>query len=221
MNLFSKPSSPQRSGMTFPQGFLDFPKVGPGRRHRVGDHELDPRRLDDFNRVLCELSPQAPALTLDQVASAANRALGKHADGGVPPFVASRMQSLERLETLSEDRAFGPSAELRRQVRILHAYRMDHAGLIPDRIRVIGLLDDAVLVDVALQLLRDELADYEDFCRFRKLAAEFAGIDEAATGLARGQWLEAMQQAQASLAKVDAKPQRYVPDPRASLFHVV
>jgi uncharacterized membrane protein YkvA (DUF1232 family) len=95
------------------------------------------------------------------------------------------------------------------------------ADLIPDDLRVIGLLDDAVLVDVALQLLRHELAAYEDFCRFRKVAAEFAGMREADTGLTREHWLEAMLQAHSSLGRIDAKPhQRYVPDPRASLFHI-
>ena len=59
-----------------------------------------------------------------------------------------------------------------------------------------------------------------DFCRFRKLAAEFAGIDEDATGLHRGEWLEAIEQAHASLSRIDAKPHRFTPDPRASLFHI-
>ena len=130
------------------------------------------------------------------------------------------MEALQRLEALAEDTGFGPSPELRHQVRILQAYRSDDADLIPDRIAVVGLLDDAVLVDVSLQLLHDELADYEDFCRFRKVAAEFAGIAEADTGLTGSQWLEALQEAQVSLAKTEAKPRRYAPNPRASLFHI-
>lgn len=221
MNILpSKPIPANRNSMTFPHGFLDFLKVSPGRRHHVGDYELEPHRLDRFNEALHDLSPEAPAMTLDQIASAAKRALQKHPDGAVPPFVQSRMDALQRLETLAGDGDFEPSPELRRQVRILQAYRVDDADLIPDGIAVVGLLDDAVLVDVALQLLHDELADYEDFCRFRKVAAEFAGIDEDATGLTRAQWIEAIEQAQASLARVGAKPRRFVPDPRASLFHI-
>ncbi|HEX2596993.1 MAG TPA: hypothetical protein VHL61_11085, partial [Luteimonas sp.] len=82
-------------------------------------------------------------------------------------------------------------------------------------------LDDAVLVDVALQLLRGELADYEDFCRFRRVAAQFSDTSEAGTGLTRAHWLEAILQAHSSLGLVNGKPrQRYVPDPRTSLFHI-
>lgn len=220
MNLFSKATPVQRNSMTFPQGFLDFLKVSPGRRRHVGDYELEPQRLQRFNQALHDLSPEAPAMTLDQIASAAKRALQKHPDGAIPLFVQSRMDALQRLEVLADDADFEPSLELRRQVRILQAYRIDDADLIPDHLGVVGLLDDAVLVDVALQLLHDELADYEDFCRFRRLAAEFAGIDEDATGLHRGEWLEAIEQAHASLSRIDAKPHRFAPDPRASLFHI-
>jgi uncharacterized membrane protein YkvA (DUF1232 family) len=219
MNFFSRSAPAQRNSMTFPHGFLDFLKIGPGR-HQVGDYELQPQRLERFNQALHDLSPEAPSMTLDQIASAGKRALQKHADGGTPPFVQSRMETLKRLEALADDADFEPSLELRRLVRILQAYRSEDADLIPDGIAVIGLLDDAVLVDVALQLLHDELADYEDFCRFRRVAAEFAGIGEDATGLTRAQWLEAIEQAQASLAKVTAKPRRFAPDPRASLFHI-
>lgn len=209
-----------RSSMTFPHGFLDFLKVSPGRRHHVGDYELEPQRLERFNQALRDLSPEAPAMTLDQIATAAKRALLKHPDSDMPPFVQSRLTTLARLEALAADDDFGPSQELHRQLAILRAYRIDEGDLIPDAVAVVGLLDDAVLIDVSLQLLQEELAEYEDFCRFRKVAAEFAGIDESATGLTREHWMEAFQQAHVSLARATAAPKRFVPDPRASLFHI-
>ncbi len=213
--------SHRADSITFPHGFLDFLKVSPGRRHRIGEYELDPKQLETFNQALHALSPEAPALSLDQFAAAGERALARHGDGGMPPFVASRMAALARMETMAADAAWSPSTELIRQIGILVGYRRETNDLIPDDLRVIGLLDDAVLVDVALQLLRHELAEYEDFCRFRKVAAEFAGMRETDTGLTREHWLEAMLQAHSSLDRIDAKPhQRYVPDPRASLFHI-
>jgi uncharacterized membrane protein YkvA (DUF1232 family) len=211
----------QHDSITFPHGFLDFLRVSQGRRHRIGSCELQPARLERFNQALRALSPDAPSLTLDQMATAAERALAHHADGATPPFVASRMTALQRLEGMAADDAWQPSEEARRVVVVLRGYRNDNDDLIPDEEPVIGLLDDAVLIDVALQLLRGELADYEDFCRFRRVAAEFAGLTEADTGLTRAHWLEAMLQAHNSLDRVHARPrERYVPDPRASLFHI-
>ncbi len=210
-----------RDSITFPHGFLDFLRVSQGRRHRIGDYELDPARLEKFNQALTALSPEAPKMTMDQIASAAERALARHDDGATPPFVQSRMAALERLETMAADGDWGASDELQRQVDVLREYRRETGDLIPDAQPVIGLLDDAVLVDVALQLLRDELADYEDFCRFRKVAAEFANLPEDRTGLTRAHWLEAMVQAHTSISSVDAAGQhRYVSDARVSLFHI-
>ena len=213
--------APQRNSVTFPHGFLDFLRVSQERRHRIGTCELQPARLERFNKALRAISPNAPNLTLDQMAAAAQRALDHHRDGATPSFVQSRMAALRRLEGMAADEAWQPSDEARRLVVVLRAYRDDTDDLIPDAEPVIGLLDDAVLVDVALQLLRDELADYEDFCRFRRVAADFAGLAEDATGLTRAHWLAAMLQAHSSRGRLDATPrQQYVPDPRASLFHI-
>ncbi len=133
------------------------------------------------------------------------------------------MDSLARLQEMSNDAAWALAADVARQVEVLTEYRVDANDLIPDALPVIGLLDDAVLVDVALQLLRDEVAGYEDFCRFRRVAADFAGMSEVAMGLTRRQWLEALLQARQRSGGFDhqARPTRYVADPRASLFHVL
>ena len=207
------------SSTTFPHGFLDFLKVNQERRRHVGDYELQPSGLQRFNSALRELSPQAPQLTMDQIAGAAERALLRHADGGIPPFVASRMLALARLQVMLQDPGWSADATTHRIVQTLQDYRDDDGDLIPDALAVVGLLDDAVLVDVALQLLHHEFGDYEDFCRFRKVAADFSGMAEAETGLTRAQWLEAVLQAHQGGDRL-APSQRYVPDPRASLFHI-
>ena len=200
--------------LEFPHGFLDFLRRRDRRGHRVGDYELEPAGLACFNRALQALSPGAPAITMDQVAGAAARALARHRDGDVPPFVASRMAALERLETMAADADWGASEDLRHKVHVLRRYRKDTGDLIHDAMPVVGLLDDAVLVDVALQLLRGELAEYEDFCRFRGMAAEFAGLPEGSSGFTRAHWLGAILRERARIGGTDA-------DARASLFHVL
>jgi len=207
---------------TFPHDFLDFLRMSERRPHRVGDYELDPACMARFNGALHELNPEAPEMTMDQIASAAERALARepeHSD--MPPFVASRMAALARLESMAADADWGASEDLRHKVDVLIRYRKDTGDLIPDTRPVVGLLDDAVLVDVALQLLRGELADYEDFCRFRKVAAEFAGLPEGAAGFTRAHWLQAIVQDHANVGRSCVELQdRAAGDPRASLFHV-
>lgn len=213
-------ASDNSSSVTFPHGFIDFLKVSQGRRRRIGEFELEPANLERFNDTLRTLSPDAPRMSLDQIATAAERALERHADGSTPSFVQSRMAALKRLEGLAVDADWDPSEELQRQVGVLRAYRDEEKDLIADDEPVIGLLDDAILVDVALQLLHSELADYEDYSRFRKIAAEFAGVPESETGLTRVHWLEAMTQAHDRLGPINAPRKVRFVDPRASLFHI-
>ncbi len=48
------------------------------------------------------------------------------------------------------------------------AYLCDPEDIIPDDIPGIGLLDDAVMIELAFRELRHEIDAYEDFCRYRK-----------------------------------------------------
>jgi hypothetical protein len=214
--------SPVRaSSLTYPQGFLDFLTASAGAGQRVGGYQLQHAGLQRFNRALHAISPQSPALTLEQMASAAQRALDRYPDGGTPAFVTSRLDSLVRLESMVADPDWLAGRELHDGLDVLRRYLADEGDLIPDRLPVIGRLDDAVLVDVALQYLGGELADYEDVCRFRRSAADCAGMAVADTGLGRQPWLEALQQAQRGRGHgYDQPRRRYIPDPRASLFHV-
>lgn len=210
------------SSVTYPKGFLDFLTLTPDRGHRVGDHELQADALARLNTALRALSPESPALTLDQMATAAQRALDRHPDGQPSAFVTARVGALSRLHAMSADAGWPSDPALAARLEVVEAYRADPRRLMPDTLPVVGALDVAVLVDVLMQLERDDVADYDEFCRFRQVAADYAGIAVADTGITRDQWLDALRQAR------DAGPRRYgraraayAPDPRLSLFHVV
>ncbi len=207
--------------LTYPKGFLDFLTLTPKRGHVVGDYVLKGEGLECFNGALASLSPESPTLTLDQFATAAQRALDRYPDGRQPAFVGSRLASLDRLQALVADAGWDPPEDLPRRLDVVRAYIAHPDRLVPDQIAVVGGLDVAVLVDVLLQLVRDDLAEYEDFCRFRQVAADYARLSVEETGLTRAQWLEALQQASEAPARRYGRARvRYAPDPRASLFHV-
>ena len=214
-------SSLPRQSDTFPDGLLDLERDG-GRRRRIGTYSLDPARLAHFNAVLHRISPAAPGLNVDQVASAGRRLLTQHAEDRTrSAFVDSRLALLDRLQQLVRDPAWETRQDVRECVAALLAYRRDPEQLLPASLPLIGELDDAMLVDVALQHIREELADYEDFCRFREVAAAFAGVPESDVGLTRDHWLDAMLHAQLHGAALGHRPQvRYAPDPCTSLFHI-
>ncbi len=214
--------TPFSSSATYPLGFLDFLTLKPLRGHRVGDYEMTEAGMARFNQALRALSQDVPTLTLDQFATAAQRSLDRYKDGRQPAFVSSRLAVLERMEQLAADPGWEVDADFSRGLAAVRDYVAATDDLIPDGLPVVGRLDDAVLIDVAQQLVREDLADYEDFCRFRQVAAEFAGVGIQETGLSRAQWLEALLQAHGSngFKRYGRHRPRYVPDPRASLFHI-
>lgn len=214
-------STSRASSLTYPQGFLDFLTNAGGGGQQVGGYQLQAAGLQRFNEALHAISPQSPALTLEQMATAAQRALDRYPDGGTPAFVISRLASLARLGSLVADPGWDAGTELHTCLDTLRRYLAGSDDLIPDHLPVIGRLDDAVLIDVALQWFGPELADFEDFCRFRRIAADCAGMAVEDTGLGRRQWLEALEHAQRGRGHGHDQPRRrYVPDLRASLFHV-
>ena len=127
----------------------------------------------------------------------------------------------ERLQRLVADEGWDADADVRERVAAVRAYVDNPDDLLPDHLPSIGLLDDALLIDLALQALQGELADYEDFCHFRRVAADFARVEIQDTALTREQWQQALTQAHVAHRTWGEVPRpRFAPDPRASLFHI-
>lgn len=210
---------PEGGNLTYPHGFLDFLALNPKHDQEVGGHRLEPAGLERLNDALRELSPESPHLTLAQVATAGQRALDRYPDGGRTAFVTARLGTLALLETMSSDPLWDSGAEVRDRIAAIHRYRDGDPRLLPDAWPVLGGIDVAVLVDVAAQLMTAELTDYDDYCRFRQVSADFAGIPAGETGIGRQQWLEALAQATPRPRRFQARA-AYAPDPRATLFRI-
>lgn len=208
---------------TFPNGLGDVIGSQFGRRHNAGGYEVDSARLPLFNDAMRHMDADATPLGTDQFVTAARRVLERYPTGVTPAFVESRMRAWDHLQQLAEDRDWRADTDVLMRTNALRDYINNPDDVLPDHLPSIGLLDDALLIDVALQNLRGELADYESFCHFRQVAADFAGIDVRETGLGRDEWLEALQQAQRSHHGWGTPaPARFAPvDPRATLFHIV
>ena len=211
----------QRFSNTFPNGFASLIASDDSRRHNAGGYELRADRLPLLNNALHRVSPDSPSVGLDHIATAARRVLERYPMGARPAFVDSRMKAMERLQRLAADEGWGADTDVRGRVEAVRAYLDNPDDLLPDHLPTIGLLDDALLVDLALQALQGELADYEDFCHFRRIAADFAKVEIAETALTRAQWQEALEQANLAHRAWGGSPRaRFAPDPRASLFHI-
>jgi uncharacterized membrane protein YkvA (DUF1232 family) len=74
----------------------------------------------------------------------------------------------DTLTRMLEDEEWKLDGEHRQRVFQALAYFAEPADLVPDQIRGLGFLDDAVMVELVVQELRPEIDAYEAFCRFRE-----------------------------------------------------
>jgi uncharacterized membrane protein YkvA (DUF1232 family) len=87
--------------------------------------------------------------------------------GAAPAYVRKRLVEVQRLILMLEDEAWALSDPERSDVIETLAYFSDPDDLIPDDVEVIGLLDDAIMLELLLRRLRSVLGAYADFCAYR------------------------------------------------------
>lgn len=156
--------------------------------------ELHDDELQRFNDIVRRVAPGKPAFHADQIAGAARRVLRVAMKGEESTFIKARMRRAGEMRAALKDKQWEPAPKFEMSMRAIVDYLDDPIGLIADDVPVVGLLDDAILVDVAMDTMRGELDDYADFCRFR--IGEAARLDVAldAVTIERDRWYCERQQ---------------------------
>lgn len=144
--------------------------------------------LRRFNDCAAQVAPGTPALEAPQIAGAARRLSRAVGAGAESRFIRTRMRRAGEIRALLDDPAWNHEPHLGERMRALVAYMDGAPGLVPDDIPVIGGLDDALLVDLAMEGLRGELDEYADFCRYRVGEAARLGVAPAAVPISRAAW---------------------------------
>jgi hypothetical protein len=158
--------------------------------------ELHDHELHRFNQLAQRLAPEKPPFTLDQIAGAARRVLRAAAKGEDSTFIKVRMRRAGEMRAAYKDAKWKMASALKADLNGLLDYLDSDTGLIPNHIPTVGLLDDAILVDVAMNKFRTELDEYADFCRFRVAEAAYQDIAIDAVDINRERWFVERQQEQ-------------------------
>ena len=199
-NAWQPPQPPPLRGLSAPR--------------RRGPWSLDLGAVVRFNVLVHDVHPQAPWVDVDRLMGLARWWLSQ------PPH-AARSRLNDRLAPVATMRQalndpqwrVHPSFE-RRFVEVLR-YIDDDRALVPPRVPALEHVDEALLLELTWPSLADELADYQDYCRFR---------DEEAGGEATPeQWLAARHAQAARYAHERAwREQPYASQaPWSSWFRVV
>ncbi|UXI66865.1 DUF1232 domain-containing protein [Tahibacter amnicola] len=156
--------------------------------------ELEPDDIARFRAALARAERLADCMSECDVLDAAKSALNALPIGGAPGYVQRRLVAVQHMILMLEDDQWGlPQPERTEVVRTL-IYFADPDDLIPDDIAVIGLLDDAIMLELLLRRLRHVLDAYVDFCTFRRSQAIPVADDRCARGAALARKRDALRE---------------------------
>jgi uncharacterized membrane protein YkvA (DUF1232 family) len=105
------------------------------------------------------------------VIDAAKHALNTLPIGSAPAYVRKQVGCVQRFILMLEDEDWALPSPQRNHVLETLVYFSDPEDLIPDEIEVIGLLDDAIILELLMRGQRHVLQAYTDFCEYRRKLA--------------------------------------------------
>lgn len=94
-----------------------------------------------------------------------------------PVFIRKRVETLQTIVAMLKDRDWQLDDSDRTHVLDMLAYFADPKDIVPDEIPVLGLLDDAIMIDLAAFELAPELEAYAEF--LENMEDLKAGLDDA------------------------------------------
>ena len=149
--------------------------------------ELSDRDLEHFHAAQARAHKAAEGKSAGEIIDCAARLLKDAQSVQIPDFILQRLLRLDDMIAMVRDEAWAMDAADRDRVLSALVYFCDPDDVIPDKIEVLGYLDDAVMIELAVRELTHELDAYDDFCDFRQRQAERMGVEPAKVG--RADWL--------------------------------
>jgi len=169
--------------------------------------DLSDRDLRHFRRELKRAHEAVGIADDEEILAAAAELVESLRRAKLPDFVADRLGKLEILHAMLTDSDWQLDAKERSPVLAALAYVCDPEDLIPDDVPGLGLLDDAVMIELVFRELRHEIEAYQDFRRYRgslpkrqRLKPE-AGELAAKLGRRRAQLMMRMRRRRAAEAR--------------------
>lgn len=150
--------------------------------------ELEPGDIERFHEALARAERRVACAEECDIMDAARQALATLPIAAAPGYIRRQVQEVAGLLDMLEDDAWALPQVERAQVLRLLAYFSDPEDLIPDDVEVIGLLDDAIMLELLMKQIRHVRVAYAEFvqaCARLPAAADSTARIALARALAR------------------------------------
>lgn len=141
--------------------------------------ELDSEDLKRFQAAFDRARKLAVDAEEIDILDSAKQALDTLCAASAPAYVRQRLVHVQRLLLMFEDDEWTLPDPERTEALSALAYFGDPDDLVPDHLEVIGLIDDAVMLELIARRLRHVLDAYSAFCAYRATLPEHAAGDAA------------------------------------------
>jgi uncharacterized membrane protein YkvA (DUF1232 family) len=156
--------------------------------------EISDDELDYFRSAMREVRQRSLGRSAAETAAAAAREVQRLRASVHSPFIRRRLERVDRLIAMLADPEWHlPDVERRRVLEGL-AYVANTHDLVPDGLPVLGLLDDAIMLELVLRDLRHELESFEDFDAYRSTETARTGRSVPNAAVSRQDWLDARRE---------------------------
>jgi uncharacterized membrane protein YkvA (DUF1232 family) len=157
--------------------------------------ELEDDDLEYFRSVMRRVRHRNGVRSPDEVAAAASREVARLRSTARSRFILRRIDRVDRLIAMLEDPQWQLPETGRRRVLEGLAYVAEAHDLVPDDVPVLGLLDDAIMLELLLRDLQHELDAYEEFDAYRREESARRGGAVPSASVSCQDWLDSRREA--------------------------
>ncbi|MGS2720095.1 YkvA family protein [Paraglaciecola aestuariivivens] len=148
--------------------------------------ELSDDDLEHFRKLMNTAMEKAKEMPPEEVLSKARASCAEMEKADLPGFVKQRVESLITLISALEDTEWQMPEDEKSEILTSIAYFTEPEDLVPDNIPGIGYIDDAIMIELVIQDLSQDLTAYKEFCRFRTTEENRRGKE---AHVSRDSWL--------------------------------
>lgn len=151
--------------------------------------ELTDADLEHFRRRFRKAQEKRDTVDSATLIGSARALVDRGLAGDPPDFVRRRLNGLSGILAMVEDDTWLLPADDRDRVLQVLAYFVDPDDIIADDVPVLGLIDDAIAIELALRDLQHEIAAYNEFSAYRSAEAQRRANRGQLTDISKEDWL--------------------------------